>query len=214
MEELIYKYFPNLTQIQKEQIKAIGPLYREWNKKINIVSRNDIDNLYLRHVLHSLAIAAFIKFPSKSSILDVGTGGGFPGIPLSILFPKSKFYLCDSIKKKIEVVNEISSALNLTNVATKQIRAEQIERKFDYVLSRGVTHLSKFIPWVWNKIEPSTSTMERGIIYLKGGNLEEEIMEACKANRIKRGNVYRYPIKNWFVEEWFNEKEVLFIKKG
>ncbi len=213
MEELIFKYFPNLTQVQKEQFKALGPIYREWNQKINVISRKDIDNLYLHHVLHSLSIAALYNFMPGSSVLDVGTGGGFPGIPLAILFPETDFLLCDSINKKTKVVTAVSKALGLSNTTAIHSRAESIPQEFHIVVSRAVTELSSFIPWVWNKIIPSDAAQERGIIYLKGGSLDKEIESAKKIKGFNPSRISRTPISDVFKEEWFKEKEVLFIKR-
>ncbi len=213
MEELIFKYFPTLEPEQQEQFKALGPLYREWNQKINVISRKDIENLYLHHVLHSLAIAKHTCFPKDSTILDVGTGGGFPGIPLAILFPHSNFYLCDSINKKITVVNEVKDALGLKNIVAKQVRAQEIRQNFDFVVSRAVTDLSEFIPWVWKKIKPSEKDLSRGILYLKGGMVNEEIATAAQKMNIKFNNFSKIEIQNWFNEEWFQEKCIIFIKR-
>lgn len=213
MEELIFKYFPNIGKEQKEQFKALGPLYREWNQKINVISRKDIDNLYLHHVLHSLAIAKHTTFPNGSAILDVGTGGGFPGIPLAIMFPQCNFYLCDSINKKIKVVNEVKESLGLKNLVAKQIRAEEIDQKFDFVVSRAVTNLSEFLPWVWKKIKPSGKDLPRGIIYLKGGVVNEEIAAAAQKMDINFNRFSKIEIQTWFKEEWFNEKSIIFVKR-
>jgi 16S rRNA (guanine527-N7)-methyltransferase len=213
MEELIFKYFPNLTLVQKDQFKALGPIYREWNQKINVISRKDIDNLYLHHVLHSLSIAALYNFMPGSSVLDVGTGGGFPGIPLAILFPETDFLLCDSINKKTKVVTAVSKALGLSNTTAIHTRAESIPQEFHIVVSRAVTELSYFIPWVWNKIIPSDDSQERGIIYLKGGNLNQEIESAKKIKGFNPSKISRTLISDVFKEEWFKEKEVLFIKR-
>lgn len=213
MEELIYKYFPNLEVEKKEQIKALGPLYREWNLKINVISRKDIDNLYLHHILHSLAIAKHTTFPTGSNILDVGTGGGFPGIPLAILFPECNFYLCDSIKKKIKVVNEVKESLGLKNIIAKQIRAEEIDSSFNFIVSRAVTDLSQFLPWIWKKVLPSTKESSNGVLYLKGGMISDEITTAAKKMNIKLSNISKTEIQSWFQEEWFQEKCVIFIKR-
>ena len=206
MEELIYKYFPLLTDKQKEQIKMLHPLYKEWNEKINLISRKDIDQLYLHHVLHSLAIAKFISFSDKVTVLDVGTGGGFPGIPLAIMFPEVNFCLCDSILKKINVVTDISKRLGLSNVRTERARAEDIEGKFDYVVSRAVTELQIFLPWVWKKVE-------KGVIYLKGGDLAEEMANAAKSVKTDLKNISKTEIFNIFNEEWFKEKSIIFVKR-
>ena len=206
MEELIYKYFPELTPIQKWQIEQLYPFYKEWNEKINLISRKDIEQLYLHHVLHSLAIAKFISLPAGATILDVGTGGGFPGIPLAILFPETRFCLCDSILKKINVVNDISTRLELSNVRTERARAEEIDGRFDYVVSRAVTELQIFLPWVWKKVD-------KGIIYLKGGNLAEEITQAARVVKADIKNISKVEISSLFEEEWFKEKSIIFVKR-
>ena len=206
MEKLIYKYFPELTPTQRWQTEQLYPLYKKWNEKINLVSRKDIEQLYLHHVLHSLAIAKFISFPAGATILDVGTGGGFPGIPLAIVFPESRFCLCDSILKKINVVNEISARLGLSNVHTERARAEEIGGKFDYVVSRAVTELQLFLPWIWKKVD-------KGVIYLKGGNLAEEMAQAAKAVKTDMKNISKTEISSLFKEEWFKEKSIIFVKR-
>jgi len=213
MEELVYKYFPKIGKEQKEKIAALGPLYREWNQKINVISRKDIDNLYLHHVLHSLAIAKHTTFRNNSTILDVGTGGGFPGIPLAILFPECNFYLCDSINKKIKVVNAVKEALGLKNVIAKQIRAQEIDQNFDFVVSRAVTDLSTFLPWVWKKTKPSGKELPRGILYLKGGVVNEEIATAAQNMNINFNRFSKTEIQTWFEEKWFQEKSIIFIKR-
>jgi 16S rRNA (guanine527-N7)-methyltransferase len=213
MEELIFNYFPKMTPLQKEQIKALAPVYKEWNTKVNVISRKDIDNIYLHHVLHSLAIAKHTKFPPGSSVMDVGTGGGFPGIPLAILFPGTNFFLCDSISKKVKVVNEVIKVLGLKNAEAKHTRAQEVDYEFDFVVSRAVTDLSLFIPLVWAKIIPSGRQLSRGIIYLKGGDLDQEIAHALKVNNLGTGRVSRNKVSEWFEEEWFKEKEVIFIKR-
>ena len=206
MEELIYKYFPELTPIQKDRMAQLYPLYNSWNEKINLISRKDIENLYLHHVLHSLSIAKFISFPAGSSVLDVGTGGGFPGIPLAILFPQTRFYLCDSILKKINVVNDISAKLELANVHAKCARAEHIDGVFDYVVSRAVTELGIFLPWVWGKVD-------KGVIYLKGGDVTKEIANAVKAVKTAPANFSKTKISTLFKEDWFEEKSIIFVER-
>jgi len=203
--ELIYGYFPDLTDLQKQQFDALDYYYKEWNSKINVISRKDIDSLYLRHVLHSLAIAKYVEFKAGEWILDVGTGGGFPGIPLAILFPETDFILVDSIGKKIKVVNEIIRCIGLKNVAGRHARAESIEGEFNFIVSRAVTQLKDFYPWVKNKISrDSINAVPNGILYLKGGDLTEEIRESgLKAELI--------PITDYFSEDFFETKYILHI---
>ena len=166
MEELIYKYFPNLTELQQERIKKLFPLYEEWNSKINVISRKDIDKLYLHHILHSLAIAKYINFMPGTKIIDVGTGGGFPGIPLAILFPECSFTLVDSIGKKTKVAQAVAEALDLKNVKVINARMEAVDEKADFIVSRAVTELKNFLPWVKGKYL-------QGILYLKGGDITD-----------------------------------------
>lgn len=203
--ELIFSYFPDLTEDQKEQFNALDEQYRFWNARINLISRKDIDMLYLHHILHSLAIAKVISFLPGEKILDVGTGGGFPGIPLAILFPQSSFHLVDSIGKKIKVVKEVSQACGLLNVKASHSRAEHINDKFNFVVSRAVTRLSEFYPWVKGKfLSESGNTLQNGILYLKGGDLKEEIIESeLDAELI--------PISGFFREEYFDTKYVVYI---
>ena len=171
----IQKFFPNLSEIQIKQFTDLNDLYLEWNEKINVISRKDIDELYTNHVLHSLAIAKVLSFEDGSKVLDVGTGGGFPGIPLAILFPNVEFHLVDSIQKKILVVNEIAQALNLKNVKAEAKRAENLNSKYDFIVSRAVTQMPKFVDWVKNKIlKKHINSLPNGILYLKGGDLKEE----------------------------------------
>lgn len=202
--ELITKYFPDLTPQQIEQFKQLQSLYQEWNEKINVISRKDIDELYERHVLHSLAIAKVVQFQPDTSVLDVGTGGGFPGIPLAILFPETQFYLIDAIGKKIKVVQEIALALGLKNVRAEQIRAEKVKEEFDFVVSRAVTQMSQFVPWVRKKIKKeSIHTFKNGIFYLKGGDLAEELAPFA--------SVQQFNIANFFEEDFFETKKVVYL---
>ncbi|WP_028297837.1 16S rRNA (guanine(527)-N(7))-methyltransferase RsmG [Olivibacter sitiensis] len=202
---LIFKYFPRLTALQKERMEALYGLYEHWNAQINVVSRKDIDSLYERHVLHSLGIAKFTSFVPGSTILDVGTGGGFPGIPLAILFPEVEFYLVDSIGKKIKVVQAVARELGLDNVVALHSRAEQLDEKFDFVVSRAVTRLKEFYPWVQGKFKKKdVNPIPNGILYLKGGDLKEEIKES----RLK---VESYALSDYFEEEFFETKYLLYV---
>lgn len=204
--DIIFRYFPGLTSEQKRQYSRLPELYDHWNSRINVVSRKDIDMLPERHVLHSLGIAKVISFLPGERVLDVGTGGGFPGIPLAILFPKTQFYLADSIGKKIMVVNEVAKAIGLKNVTAEHTRAEQAPGKFDFVVSRAVTQLKEFYPWVKNKFnKQSRNTLPNGILYLKGGDLQEEIAESGLA-------VQLFHLKDYFSEEFFETKQVVYIK--
>ena len=196
---LIKKYFPEITKNQEQQFTLLDNLYKDWNSKINVISRKDIDDLYIKHVLHSLGIAKVYSFKEEETVLDVGTGGGFPGIPLAILYPKTQFTLIDSIGKKIKVVNEVSKALGLTNVKAEQIRAEQVKSQFDYVVSRAVTHIKPFYGWVHTKIKP-----EGSILYLKGGDLEEEMTELKKSYR-------EVELSEFFEEDFFETKKVVEV---
>ncbi|MFC6102701.1 16S rRNA (guanine(527)-N(7))-methyltransferase RsmG [Olivibacter domesticus] len=204
---LIYKYFNNLNEIQKQQIDALEDVYKFWNTQINVISRKDIDGLYERHILHSLAIAKFISFKEGASVLDVGTGGGFPGIPLAILFPETSFHLVDSIGKKIKVVNEVAQTIGLKNIKASHIRAEQIKDKYDFVISRAVTRLGEFYPWVHNKFKKnSIHALPNGILYLKGGDLTEEIKES-------KLNAEIYPLTDFFSEEFFETKSLVYVAR-
>lgn len=203
--EIIFHYFPSLSERQKDQINQLGSLYKEWNDKINVVSRKDIENIYVNHVLHSMGIAKVMSFNTKADVLDVGTGGGFPGIPLAILFPETHFHLVDSIGKKITVVSEVSKALGLKNVTAEQIRAEQIKSKYDFVVSRAVTRMKEFYGWVNNKIkDDSTHSLDNGILYLKGGDLDEEMNELRCPYSI-------YNLSDYFKEEFFETKRVVYV---
>lgn len=203
--ELIFSYFPGLTDLQKEQFSRLLPLYQEWNAKINVISRKDIDNLYLNHVLHSLGIARMTSFKPGTDILDVGTGGGFPGIPLAILFPDARFQLVDSIGKKITVVKNVSDGIGLKNVHAHQIRAEQVKGEFDFIISRAVTRLKEFYGWVHRKVKKdSKHSLYNGILYLKGGDLDEELAELKKPHQI-------FELNTVFKEEFFETKKVVYI---
>src|SRR5690606_24809100 len=176
MSEIIKNYFPALTNKQIEQFELLEPLYKDWNSKINVISRKDIDELYVRHVLHSMGIAKVQGFEAGSSVMDVGTGGGFPGIPLAILYPDTEFYLIDAIAKKIKVVQEVVDALGLKNVTAKQQRAEKVKAEFDFIVSRAVTSMPDFVKWVRNKVKKqSKHQLKNGILYLKGGDLSQEL---------------------------------------
>lgn len=207
--ELIKKYFPALTEKQLAQFAQLRPLYSEWNEKVNVVSRKDIENLYERHVLHSLGIAKVFKFPEHTDILDVGTGGGFPGIPLAILFPDSNFHLVDSIGKKIVVVKNVAESLGLKNVKAEQIRAESIKsKKYDFVVSRAVAQLKEFYPWVKHKFKtPAEAAHKSGLLYLKGGDLTAEIKES------KLVKVRVHNLEKFFDLEFFDTKKVVFVPR-
>lgn len=201
---LIQKYF-ELTPSQTQKFQALDELYRDWNSKINVISRKDVDNLYLHHILHSLSIAKIVSFRAGAKILDVGTGGGFPGIPLAILFPESAFHLADSIGKKITVVKAVAEALHLDNVSGMNIRAEQLKEKYDFVVSRAVTQMKEFYGWVHHKIkDTSVHALDNGILYLKGGAIEEE-MDALR----KPYAVYNLP--DFFEESFFETKKIIFM---
>jgi 16S rRNA (guanine527-N7)-methyltransferase len=203
--DLLIKYFPDITPTQRQQFEQLPELYNHWNNQINVISRKDIDQLYERHVLHSLGIAKIISFLPGEKVLDVGTGGGFPGIPLAILFPETQFYLVDSIGKKIKVVQEVASALGLQNVKAAHLRAEQVDEKFDFVVSRAVTRLKEFYPWVKGKFnKQSKNKLPNGILYLKGGDLEQEIAESGLF-------VQQFNLKDYFREEFFDTKQVIYV---
>ena len=203
--DLIFKHFPDLTNLQKDQFSKLKEVYTFWNEQINVISRKDLDQFYERHVLHSLAIAKVQNFKDGSRILDIGTGGGFPGVPLAILFPNCQFVLVDSIGKKIKVVHEVASGCGLENVRASHARAEQIDGKFHFVVSRAVTRLSEFYPWVKGKFEKkSINTIQNGILYLKGGDLADEIKEAGLKTEL-------IPLSNFFKEDYFDSKFVVYI---
>ncbi len=203
--ERIKNYFPTLSSTQKKQLEQLGPLYKEWNEKINVISRKDMEHFYERHVLHSLGIAKVIQFTAGTKVLDVGTGGGFPGIPLAILFPEVDFYLVDSIGKKIKVVVEVANALGLKNVRASHNRAEEINEKFDFVVSRAVTRLINFYPWVHRKfLSKQKNALDNGILYLKGIELSEEFDELHKPYQL-------FALSSYFEEEFFQTKGVIHL---
>jgi len=204
--EQFFAYFPHLTDRQKQQFEQLPALYEFWNNQINVISRKDIDQLFERHVLHSLGIAKVMPFLPGESVLDVGTGGGFPGIPLAIMFPDTQFYLVDSIGKKIKVVQEVAKALGLTNVRSAHSRVEQINEKFDFIVSRAVTRLGEFYPWIKGKFsKDSKNKLPNGILYLKGGDLADEIRESGLT-------VTQYHLKDYYTEEFFDTKQVIYVK--
>jgi 16S rRNA (guanine527-N7)-methyltransferase len=203
--DLILKYFPDLTPLQISQFEKLGPLYQEWNEKINLISRKDIDELYVRHVLHSLAIAKFIRFKSGTTLLDVGTGGGFPGIPLAILFPECHFTMIDSIGKKILVVQDVAEQLKLTNVLAVKNRVQDIKQRFDFVISRAVTAFPEFVSMVRKNVSPlSKNALPNGIIYLKGGDFEAEIKSFSAIAEI-------FDLSKSFEEPYFETKKVIYL---
>ncbi|MDI5896857.1 16S rRNA (guanine(527)-N(7))-methyltransferase RsmG [Flavobacterium yafengii] len=203
MDEIL-KYFPNLTDIQKEQFEKLDFLYHDWNEKINVISRKDIDALYTKHILHSLGIAKIIKFEPGTYVLDVGTGGGFPGIPLAILFPETRFYLIDVIAKKIKVVQAVAEGLGLKNVKAEQMRAENVKGDFDFIVSRAVTNMPDFVSWVKTKIKKNNKhELKNGILYLKGGDLTEELKDFPKATE--------YNLADFFEDEFFETKKVVHL---
>jgi 16S rRNA (guanine527-N7)-methyltransferase len=203
--EVIYQYFPELSPLQQKQFAQLFDLYRDWNEKINVVSRKDIENLYVNHVLHSLGIAKVMSFNPGAEVLDVGTGGGFPGIPLAIMFPQTKFHLVDSIGKKITVVKNVAEGVGLKNIRAEQIRAEQIKGQYDFIVSRAVTRLKEFYGWINQKTKKqSTHKLDNGILYLKGGDLDEEL------NELKRPHSL-YDLSDYFKEEFFETKKVVYV---
>ena len=203
--ELILKYFPNLTEKQKEQMAALKDLYTDWNAKINVISRKDIDNLYEHHVLHSLAIMKALRFKAGSNVLDFGTGGGFPGIPLAIMMPDVNFKLIDGTGKKIRVVEEVASAIRLENVTAEHLRGEDEKGRYDFVVSRAVMPLPDLVKIVKKNIsQKQHNAMLNGVLVLKGGNVDAEIHPYRKSVEVS-------PISNWFEEEWFKEKNVIYL---
>ncbi|MCD9575907.1 16S rRNA (guanine(527)-N(7))-methyltransferase RsmG [Flavobacterium soyae] len=203
MDEIL-KYFPNLTDLQIEQFQKLDFLYHDWNEKINVISRKDIDSLYTKHILHSLGIAKIMKFEPGATVLDVGTGGGFPGIPLAILFPETRFYLIDVIAKKIKVVQGVVDALELKNVKAEQKRAELVKGDFDFIVSRAVTNMPDFVSWIKDKIKKQHKhTLKNGILYLKGGDLTEELKDFP--------NAALYDLAAIFDDEFFETKKVVHL---
>jgi len=203
--QIIQEYFPNLSTRQKEQFAQLLPLYQDWNSKINVISRKDMEQFYEHHVLHSLGIAKVIQFKAGTKVLDVGTGGGFPGIPLAVLFPETDFFLVDSIGKKIKVVKVVAEAIGLKNVRAEQIRAEEIKEQFDFVVSRAVTELPVFYNWIKNKFRKQNfNELSNGILYLKGGDLTEELSPF-------KSKVKTFKLKDYFREEFFETKKVVYL---
>lgn len=203
--EIVQDYFPDLTEKQVKQFQLLKSLYQEWNNKINVISRKDIDHLYERHVLHSLAVAKVIRFKNGTNILDVGTGGGFPGIPLAIMFPDCNFHLVDSIGKKMKVVEGVSNSLALSNISYEQIRAEKIKDQYDFIISRAVTAFPTFFNWVKDKIKrKSINELRNGILYLKGGDLNEELKKF-------ESRISIYEISDFFSESFFETKKVVYL---
>ncbi len=201
----IEKYFPDLSDLQRKQLTDLEELYKFWNEQINVISRKDTENFYERHVLHSMGIAKIMAFKDGTAILDIGTGGGFPGIPLAILFPNCHFTLIDSVGKKIKVVNEVAESLGLTNVIGIHGRAESLKEKFDFVVSRAVTAMPAFLYWTRGKFnKKSNNTLPNGILYLKGGDLKEELKPLKQKHKVM-------PLNKYFNEEFFETKKVVYV---
>jgi 16S rRNA (guanine527-N7)-methyltransferase len=204
--DLIKSYFPNISKEQEEQFNLLFPLYTEWNARINVISRKDMDNFFIHHVLHSLGIAKVISFSPGTKLLDVGTGGGFPGIPLAIMFPECHFHLVDSIGKKIKVVEEVSSGLGLKNVSWQHERAEKVKGQFHFVISRAVTTFGEFLPWVNGKFQKAQfNALPNGILYLKGGDLSEELAVVKQAYKV-------WSLADFYKEDFFETKKVVHIR--
>ncbi len=206
--QVIEKYFPHLKPEQKEKYAALQDIYTYWNAQINVISRKDMDNLYLNHVLHSLSIAELLQFKNQTTVLDVGTGGGFPGIPLAVMFPHVQFHLVDSIGKKIKVAQAVADALKLDNVQCTQTRAEMLDDEYDFIVSRAVTALPVFYKWVQHRVaRDSFNSIANGILYLKGGDIAQELQQLPRKTVV-------YPIAKWFEEEYFSEKYIIHIPMG
>ncbi len=207
--EVITKYFSGLTETQLEKFSQLFDVYKYWNERINVISRKDMDNFYQHHVLHSLSIAKIIGFKDFTEVMDAGTGGGFPGIPLAVMFPQVKFFLVDSIGKKIKVVNEVVKELKLDNVEAKQTRMEQVDSSFDFIVSRAVTDLEKFVRWtLYNIHSKSFNKLKNGILYLKGTGIDDEIKRVKKIGGVK---VKTFPISAFFDEEFFETKQIVHV---
>ena len=205
--DLILSYFPDITERQRQQFESLGALYEEWNARINVVSRKDMEHLYTRHILHSLAIAKVCQFEAGARVVDIGCGGGFPSVPLSIMFPEVEFVGCDSIAKKIRVVEGIKAGAGIDNLTAVNSRAEQLGQKFDYVVSRAVTEMARFMPWAWPLLRKGQKgTLPNGILYLKGGELAEELAAT-------RRHWDLYDIRTMFDDEFFDTKRVVYTKK-
>ena len=205
--DLLLKYFPDITERQKQQFESLGALYEEWNARINVVSRKDMEHLYTRHILHSLAIAKVCQFEAGARVVDIGCGGGFPSVPLAIMFPEVEFVGCDSIAKKIRVVEGVKAGAGIDNLTAVNSRAEQLGQKFDYVVSRAVTEMARFMPWAWPLLQKGQKgTLPNGILYLKGGELAEELAAT-------RRHWDLYDIRTMFDDEFFDTKRVVYTKK-
>ncbi|MFD2033199.1 16S rRNA (guanine(527)-N(7))-methyltransferase RsmG [Belliella marina] len=203
--DIVLKYFPDLTEKQIEQLSQLQELYTDWNEKINVISRKDTDHFYERHVLHAMSIAKVMKFQPGTKVLDIGTGGGFPGVPLAILFPDTHFHLVDSIGKKITVVKDVAKKLKLSNIEAQQVRAETLVRRYDFVVSRAVTRFTNFFPWVKGKFKKEDfNEFPNGIFLLKGGDVDEEMEE-------RNVGYVTYHLKDYFKEEFFDTKKVVYV---